>query len=78
MSNLRDFTAVLKRIASGPDGKDFVDYITNTYIRTSSLGPSPDITNYNLGQKELIQSWLNYIEAPEINIDIQTGDLDDY
>lgn len=52
------FKQVWKGILNGKNGELIRKVLTDNYINPTSIGNTPEMTYYNLGQKELVQTLL--------------------
>jgi hypothetical protein len=60
----KQFLSDAKAVFSTEAGKRFLAHLKSTYIASSSLDNTPELTYYRLGQRELVQSFLNIINDP--------------
>lgn len=56
------FIKALKRIVNTEDGKYILKVLKEDYIEYSVLSESVEKTYYKLGQKELVQALIGYVE----------------
>lgn len=49
------YREALYRINGSPDGKLVIDYLEQTYMKSSAFSSDSNYTMYRLGQKELTQ-----------------------
>lgn len=61
----QEFYQALRFLYSTPQGKLVFDELKETYVRTSCIGKSPELTYYLLSRKELILELFDLIESKE-------------
>jgi hypothetical protein len=74
------FKKAAQRLFDSEDGLMVLAYLQDSYVKTTALADSPELTYYKLGQKELIQLLVSTIKDPESldNVDVYTNLSDDY
>lgn len=61
----------IKRLFSTPDGELVISDLKRIYVDGTSLGQTPELTYYRLGQKELIMDLISVIDSEEDNQEVQ-------
>lgn len=69
----KQYIADSKVIFSTEAGKRWLAYLKSTYITGSCLEATTEQTYYRLGQRELVQSYLNTINDPREIDDIMSS-----
>ena len=67
------FRNALKEIFSGANGETVINFLNQSYVETSALGDNDALTNYKLGQKELVQGLIKDAtsDIPEIKMNME-------
>lgn len=68
------FKQTAQDLFNTPNGITVLAYLNDSYVKSSALGESPELTYYKLGQKELIQSLIAVLNEPDKLDDIQVYD----
>lgn len=61
----------VKRLFNTPDGELLRSYLKAIYVDGTSLGQTPELTYYRLGQKELVMDLLSVADSEEDNHEVQ-------
>lgn len=60
----KEFRVNAQKIFGSDAGKQVLAVLKTMYVDVSSLGASPELTHYNLGKKELVQSLIRLMAEP--------------
>lgn len=64
----KEFLSLCKCLFNTDDGKRVLAYLKSSYVDSSAVGETPELTYYRLGQKELVQILIqNVNDERELN-----------
>lgn len=68
----KDFRDDLKQVFSTEAGERVLEGLKAQYVDLTAIGETPEVTYYKLGQKEFVQSLINFMNSTDEEMSVET------